>query len=399
MAAHNSSLPSNETITPDHVALVQELNDKMARLMVPATVYISILMILGLVGNPMVFYYYGFKTKRTTNTFFLVILAFYDFIVCVVSMPTEIADIELSYTFENNVACKVLRFLTYFAEFGSMLTLVAIALDRFKKICRVTNPQIEIRTAQFISIGILGIAILLSWPALVLYGSIQVSIPNTYGIELMGADCTSTKDVAYKKYVWAFNGVHFLLFVVLSVVLIVLYSIIGHTIFSLKKKLRMYKPSKNRTPSSAEVKTSLSDLSQQADDKMKGNEKGVTKPQTATNTSKSLFASGNRHSTVSQTSSNAYKKSVIDNVAVKITLVMVVVSTVFIVSFLPYLSLTVWRVLKGKHEAEFLSDAGLVWFKIGTRSFLLNSSLNPWIYGLANSNFRKTFFGMLFKIW
>ncbi|KAH3818143.1 hypothetical protein DPMN_119739 [Dreissena polymorpha] len=68
---------------------------------------------------------------------------------------------------------------------------------------------------------------------------------------------------------------------------------------------------------------------------------------------------------------------------------MVIVTIVFIVSFLPYLSLIAWRVVKRQNEAEFLSDAGLVLFKIGSRSWLLNYSHNPWLYGIFNSNFRQ----------
>ena len=75
-----------------------------------------------------------------------------------------------------------------------------------------------------------------------------------------------------------------------------------------------------------------------------------------------------------------------------VTIVMVIVTIVFIVSFLPYLTLIVWRVVKRQHAAEFLFDAGLVWFKIGTRSCLFNCSLNPWIYGNFNSNYRQFVF-------
>jgi len=119
----------------DNDSLGQLLNDEMATLMVPATVFISLLMVLGFVGNLFVCYYYTFQSKRSTNSFFIVILAVYDLIVCSISMPTEIADIELFYTFENNVACQILRFVNYFAGIASILTLVAIATDRFKRIC------------------------------------------------------------------------------------------------------------------------------------------------------------------------------------------------------------------------------------------------------------------------
>ncbi|KAH3768228.1 hypothetical protein DPMN_169440 [Dreissena polymorpha] len=103
---------------------------------------------------------------------------------------------------------------------------------------------------------------------------------------------------------------------------------------------------------------------------MQGNDKRVIKTLIAT---KSLFPNNNRHLTVSKKSTNAQKESGIDSEAVKITVVMVIVNIVFIVSCLPYFLLVVWRVFKRQHEAEFLSDAGLVWFKIGSRSGLLST--------------------------
>ena len=87
------------------------------------------------------------------------------------------------------------------------------------------------------------------------------------------------------------------------------------------------------------------------------------------------------------------KTTQVDAETLRITIVMILVTVLFIASFLPYLSLTVWRAAKGKHEALFLSGTGLVAFKIGSRSFLLNSSLNPWIYGIFNSKFHQFYFG------
>jgi len=106
----------------DNDSLVQLLNDEMAALMVPATVYISLLMVLGFVGNLFVCYYYTFQSKRSTNSFFIVVLAVYDLISCSISMPTEIADIEHYYTFENSVACKIPKFVNYFLGIASGLT-------------------------------------------------------------------------------------------------------------------------------------------------------------------------------------------------------------------------------------------------------------------------------------
>jgi hypothetical protein len=380
---NESNESNNETILFDYEALIKSINAKMAKLLIPATIYASTMMVLGLVGNLMVCYYYGFKTKRTANTFFIIILAIYDIIVCVVFMPTEIADIQLFYTsFDSGVLCKLLRFVNNFAVIGSIFTLISIAVDRFKKICRVSGSQMGIRTAKLVSTGIIGISILWNLPAFVIYGSIQIPVQNSLGIALMGSDCEYTKDAGLKKYVWAFNGANILLFIVSSVVLIVLYSIIGYTLLKHKKKLMMYKQSKINTISSNENGNSMTDWALKVTANAVGNETGIAKPRTS-------------FPAIRKQDSTLFQKQSVSGDAAKITLVMVIVTIVFIVSFLPYLSLSVLRVVRPKHDMESLNDAEKVWFKIGSRSFLLNSSLNPWIYGIFNTSFRQFFFGRM----
>lgn len=353
-----------ENITVDEEHLVKILNDEKLRLMTPALVYIAVLMICGFIGNLMVCYFYGFKTKMTTNTIFICVLATYDLIVCVIAMPTEIADIVLFYTFENDVACKILRFVNYVSSLGSIFTLIAIAVDRFRRICKRSNRQMTIGVAKICCLLTVVVAILLAWPSLLIYGSIKVNIPNDYGVELKGSDCTSTKDKSYRPYVWAFNGTHFVLFIMCSVVLTTMYCIIGRVIYQHKKQMSQHK----RNTQSMATTTSAS-TEETSPDKTDKPIEDARKPAKSQKTSKHT-----------------------EDENVKLTLVMITITVLFVVSFLPYLSLTVWRIIKGKHEAEFLSDAGLVAFKIGSRSFLLNSAVNPWVYGIFNSKFRTYFF-------
>ena len=87
--------------TDDNAELIIEINNKKAKLLIPAIVYIVVLMVSGLVGNLMVCFFYGIKTKMTTNGYFIITLAVYDLIVCIISMPTEIVDIVKFYTFEK----------------------------------------------------------------------------------------------------------------------------------------------------------------------------------------------------------------------------------------------------------------------------------------------------------
>ena len=91
------------------------------------------------------------------------------------------------------------------------------------------------------------------------------------------------------------------------------------------------------------------------------------------------------------------KSNELDAETVRVTLLMVIVTVIFIVSFLPYLSIAVWIAIEGRDTSLFLSKAELVPYHIWVRSYLLHSALNPWIYGIFNSQFRQFFFRGCFR--
>ena len=95
-------------------SLIHIMNGEMVPLSTPAVVYISSLMIFGLVGNAFVCYYYTFKEPKSTNTCFIIVLSVYDLLTCFITMPSEIAMVAFYYTFVNNIACKILRYVNYF---------------------------------------------------------------------------------------------------------------------------------------------------------------------------------------------------------------------------------------------------------------------------------------------
>jgi hypothetical protein len=65
--------------------------------------------------------------KITTHRIFLLGLAVSDFIVCSVTVPFEIIDVEHSHTFHSTEACKVFRSLNYLFIFTSILMLMALS--------------------------------------------------------------------------------------------------------------------------------------------------------------------------------------------------------------------------------------------------------------------------------
>ncbi|KAK3584522.1 hypothetical protein CHS0354_039256 [Potamilus streckersoni] len=85
------------------------------------------------------------------------------------------------------------------------------------------------------------------------------------------------------------------------------------------------------------------------------------------------------------------KKNSTDLNKLRNTTLMLVIAITFITSFVPYLCLMVWRSLSTGNVANQMTDVQLVVFSIGIRSYFLNSTVNPIIYGVFNSQFRGIF--------
>ena len=118
------------------------VNNTLALTFLPVIVVISIYMVIGLFGNPLVAIYYGCHAKPSPSCHFIVAMAVFDIITCCVSMPLEIVDMRFPYEFPSKAACKILRFVNYFASISSGLVLVAISSDRYRKVCPPYKNQI-----------------------------------------------------------------------------------------------------------------------------------------------------------------------------------------------------------------------------------------------------------------
>ncbi|XP_062568483.1 D(2)-like dopamine receptor isoform X2 [Saccostrea cucullata] len=211
---------------------VRRLNDQAVQTVIPAIIFVAVLMVIGFIGNPAIIYFYGYKLRPTPSYMFIVALAVFDFIACVVSMPMEIVDLVRFYTFENATACKILRFVNYFMAISSGLILLAIAVDRYRKICKPFGSQLSFKMAKIIISCVLFASLCISWPSLLFYTVVPVNLTEIEGA--VGQDCTSRRDSSYKLYIAIYNGVLFLIFIICNTSLIALYCKVGRKIFKLR---------------------------------------------------------------------------------------------------------------------------------------------------------------------
>lgn len=381
----------------DTERLLKELNDEMATSMIPVLIYLSILMIAGVAGNCMVVFYYGCKTRRTSNAVFICTVAIFDLLSCCLSIPIEIVDIRFFYMFTNSGACKLLRFVNHITALGSAFTLLMIAADRFRRICRPFKIQLSLQQAKIVCCLSLLVAIFFSWPALIFYDAVKSDLTNEDGVKLQGSDCTTTRDESYKVYLMVFDVMYVLLFITSTIVLCTIYSIIGRVLYKHNQFRKRYTPSEafGTSPSAVALKAAQSE------------DETDTKKSEPTEPDKDNNFESNRNEMTVNARQNAFnmkiKNSVditkdekttqeqIDLKTVKYTIIMLVITVVFIVSFLPYLCLAIWS----SFVDDFRTYDSSVGYQIGIRSYFLNSALNPITYGFFNSKFRNFFFHRL----
>ena len=211
---------------------LEVVNDEMAVRLIPVITIVGIYMIIGLFGNPLVAIYYGFYAKNTPSHHFIFALSILDLITCCIDMPLEIVDLRHYYNFQSTAACKCLRFTSYFCSIASGCILLAIATDRFRKICQPFKKQITLKITKIMILIACIFSLVVSWPSLVFYTVVEVNVTKVPA--LSGFDCTLLKDEDYMALVTAYNAFQFVCFIFAITCLIVLYSLIGRRLYQLR---------------------------------------------------------------------------------------------------------------------------------------------------------------------
>ncbi|CAL1539328.1 unnamed protein product, partial [Lymnaea stagnalis] len=115
------------------------------------------------------------------------------------------------------------RLIIAFSTLASSLTLAAIAIDRFRKVCKPTKAQVSLHVAKLSLMPILAGALLFSWPSPVLYGisTVDSGIPG-----FPGKDCTFSDEFKDTKLPAIYNSALFFGFGLQVFVMVLLYSLI-----------------------------------------------------------------------------------------------------------------------------------------------------------------------------
>ncbi|XP_041361669.1 orexin receptor type 1-like [Gigantopelta aegis] len=349
---------------PNNSTDLYEINEGIAQTLIPAMAYVGFMMLFGVLGNVLVCFVFIKKMKRGTQNFLITSLAVFDLLSSLLAMPVEIADMRYYYTFHSEVACKLLRFINALCCLSSIVTLLAIAIDRYLKVCRPLETQMKLRQAK-LSVGVAVCAgLAFSWPALVIYG---IRTVQTEVVGVLGKDCSTSDSMIDTLYPLVYHAVLAVGFIAFTVALIVLYGLI--CVSAKKHKRYMARTSDIGKSISGKKHTSMSSLECSTSNARLSDIDDV-QPQLSKDSTK-------RETTLR-------RRRMKD----KTTVIGFVVTLVFVLSFLPFLSLVGARSVFKNFDYD-LKGAAMVAFNVFIRSYFVNSAANPIIYGVLNVRFRQ----------
>ena len=222
----------------DKYKILQKLNDDKAEIYYEAIVFLGVLIPIGIISNLHVLLIYYFKKPNNSTRIFVCFLAANDLVACAFCFPFNIVSYMNPLTYYDDPSCRIFFFLGGCVLIGSALTLLAIAIERYRKICKPFLTQVSLTRAKLMCAIVLALAVLGSIPLLVLYGSTEIS--TTYP-NITGYECHVHVELRDSAFQMIHGGLLLIASFVCCVALTVLYILIGVRIWKHQAKMRKNK--------------------------------------------------------------------------------------------------------------------------------------------------------------
>lgn len=197
------------------------------------TVYLSILCIVGIIGNGHALLIYTFYYKPTNCRVFVKWLSSIDLLVCGICIPFEIFVIHQYPMFSVDIICKVFRFFTHALVITSGVMLAVIAIHRKQKLGNPGGKQFSLKNAHIACFSVLMVTGIVSIPAVFFYQTeeVRTKIP-----EIDVHQCTLDNDVIQLPYFQIFIGFLTFLTSIVYLICIIAYSFILKVIIGQLKR-------------------------------------------------------------------------------------------------------------------------------------------------------------------
>lgn len=329
---------------------------------IPAIIFVLVVIVLGIFGNTFTIVFYGFKTKPTTTTRLIAVLATIDLATCLL-LCDQIIDMCMTVTFYNMFGCKTMYFLNHWFVFSSQFMLVVIGIDRYRKTCRPHKWQFKFKTCILIVVVTILTAVALSVRDFVIIEVATVNITDVNGRTFLGYHCTHTSRHELYTLVSVSHFIDIAVIVTIILTVVLLYGLIRRTIISTKVAHESHSKI-IRDRAKYNVAVTESDVIE-------------SEP-----TSDQELREQNTNMSTRRIHKKASHRSALEK---RMSYMMAAITIGSLVSDIPYFIF----VLYVKHFSETDGYEFTVWMQMLYRSFILNSAINPYIIGFFNTAFRQ----------
>ncbi|CAG2250227.1 CCKAR [Mytilus edulis] len=232
-----------------HRSTILYWNEQIKVYLTPNTILLSIFLLIGVPGNLAVIFIYQCRlSKKTSGRYFIVPLAWTDTFALLVTGAINITQNTRQVTFPGFGTCKLLIYMSYVSISISLDILVAIAVQRYLKICRPFGRQMILTWRRRSVYLCILVSVLTYIPVLFYFGRVEGRNPNLGNVT--GYQCSIIHSSKSKlKWFRIFQG--FGAFATFCVVIIVtvLYILITKVIITHERKrnANLVHPGKQQT--------------------------------------------------------------------------------------------------------------------------------------------------------
>ncbi|XP_052251213.1 uncharacterized protein LOC127858264 isoform X2 [Dreissena polymorpha] len=205
---------------------INKLNLEEVVRLIPLIIFLLLIVLAGIPGNGLVCFIYRNEYFMSSSRWFIFFLAAVDLLMCILIIPSEIATTFFQYNFTSTASCKITAFFNLWSLLSLGLTLLAVSVDRYRKVCKPLGWQINFNKARILSVACVGLSLLISLPVLLLY---NIHEKPFKAFNITGNECSFRTDGGMS---WTFLFVMFgmTLFVTALTSICILYCFIGKEI-------------------------------------------------------------------------------------------------------------------------------------------------------------------------
>lgn len=195
---------------------------------IPVLCFISLLMLVGLIGNALVIVTYVKRLEKSTTNLFIFCLAVLDIINCLI-IPKIIYDLLHPYTNRHHILCCLQNFFSISNSIASGFIIVCISFDRYFRITRPHNG-LSVRWSKTAICVIFFTSLIFSTLTFFVYGTEKVTPdPNK---KLYGYKCGTSDNAKFTVIPFLFKTLILFCFGVGVIILLTVYTLLGFKVRS-----------------------------------------------------------------------------------------------------------------------------------------------------------------------